>query len=218
MDNSLGLLAAFDLEAIGLLPAGWREDVVRVASARARSAELKGGAPASLEPVGTLIRYGLVDGEAVDEELPWLTRLYADLADDLASRVAGKSILTSDKVINGVNINVVQGVGGRYESHLDTNPLTGLIFVTTHAEEEGGQLEFDVPPSPLIVPPRAGVLLLFDATRAPHRVTPLKKDVTRISIPMNFYTKETLAERSPDLDSYLYSGGEPEQETATDLS
>lgn len=206
MANSLGLFAAFDLEDTGLLPAGWREDVVRVASTRVRSAELKGGAPASLEPIGTLIRYGLVDGEVVGEELPWLARLYADLADDLASRVAGRSILTSDKVINGVNINVLQGVGSRYESHLDTNPLTGLIFATTHAEEEGGQLEFDVTPSPLIFPPRAGMLLLFDATRAPHRVTPLKKDVTRISIPMNFYTKETLAQRSPDLDSYLYGG------------
>ena len=122
-------------------------------------------------------------------------------------------ILTSDKVINGVNINVLQGVGGRYESHLDTNPLTGLIFATTHADEEGGQLEFDVTPSPLIFPPRAGMLLLFDATRAPHRVTPLKKDVTRISIPMNFYTEETLEQRSPDLDSYLYGGREPKQAT-----
>jgi 2OG-Fe(II) oxygenase superfamily len=213
MANSLGLFASFDLEDTGLLPAGWREDVVRVASTRVRSAELKGGAPASLEPIGTLIRYGLVDGEVVGEELPWLARLYADLADDLASRVAGRSILTSDKVVNGVNINVLQGVGGRYESHLDTNPLTGLIFVTTHAEEEGGQLEFDVTPSPLVFPPRAGMLLLFDATRAPHRVTPLRKDVTRISIPMNFYTKETIAQHSPDLDFYLYGGREPKQAT-----
>jgi hypothetical protein len=55
--------------------------------------------------------------------------LYANLASDLASRVSGKRILTSDKVINGVNINLLQGAGCRYELHLDTNPLTGLIFV-----------------------------------------------------------------------------------------
>ena len=53
----------------------------------------------------------------------------------------GQSVLTSDKTINGVNINVLQGIGSRYESHLDTNPLTGLLFATTHASEEGGQLE-----------------------------------------------------------------------------
>ncbi len=206
MASPLGLFAAFDIEAAGLLPTGWREDVIRVASTLARPAELRGGAPASLEPVGTLIPYGLVDGEVVGEALPWLTRLYANLADDLASRLSGKSILTSDKPINGVNINVLRGVGSRYELHLDTNPLTGLIFATTHAADEGGQLEFDVQPSPLSFPPRSGVLLLFDATRAPHRVTPLTKDVTRISIPMNFYTEETLTQRSPDLDSYLYGG------------
>jgi len=208
MANLLGLFAALDIEATGLLPPGWREDVVRVASTLARPAELRGGAPASLEPVGTVIQYSLVDGEVVGKALPWLARLYADLADDLASRVSGKSILTSDKEINGVNINVLRGAGSRYELHLDTNPLTGLLFATTHAAEEGGQLEFDVDPSPLSIPPRAGMLLLFDATRAPHRVTPLTEDVTRISIPMNFYTEETIARRRPDLDAYLYGSRE----------
>ena len=89
----------------------------------------------------------------------------------------------------------------RRDVYLDTNPLTGILFATTHAPEDGGQLEFDVEPSPMTYAPRSGMLLLFDAIKVPHRVTPLKKAVTRISIPMNFFTEETLAQRSRTSDS-----------------
>ena len=56
MPNQLNIFAAFDIEAAGMLPDGWDQEVIRVANALARPAELRGGAPASLEPVGTLIR------------------------------------------------------------------------------------------------------------------------------------------------------------------
>jgi 2OG-Fe(II) oxygenase superfamily len=204
MPNLLGLFAAFDLEALEMLPANWDREVIDVALDLAQPAELRGGASSSLEPEGTLIRYGLVDGEAVESALPWLGRLYGEIAQDLAPRLTKQEIVTSDKPINGVNINVLRGVGSRYELHVDTNPLTGLLFVTTHPAEDGGQLVYEIEPSPLSYPPRTGVLLLFDATQAPHHVTPLLKDTTRISIPMNFFTPEALASRPPDLDSYLY--------------
>jgi hypothetical protein len=205
MPNQLRIFAAYDIEAAGMLPPGWNQELADAATALAKPAELRGGGPSSLEPAGTVIRYGLVDGETVEEALPWLARLYAELAHDLASRVYGQKMVTSDKTINGVNLNVLRGAGSRYELHVDTNPLTGLLFVTTHPTEDGGQLEFEIQPSSLSYPPRSGMLLLFDATKAPHRVTPLRREVTRISVPMNFYTEETLAHRPPGLDSYLYS-------------
>jgi hypothetical protein len=214
MPHRLGLLAAFDLEALALLPANWDREVIDAALDLAQPAELQGGTSSSLEPEGTIIRYGLVDGEAVASALPWLERLYAEIARDIAPRLTRQEIMTSGKAINGVNINVLRGVGSRYELHLDTNPLTGLLFVTTHPAEDGGQLVFDIEPSPLSYPPRTGVLLLFDATQAPHRVTPLLKDTTRISIPMNFFTPEALASRPPDLDSYLY-GSDREHDLPT---
>jgi hypothetical protein len=48
--------------------------------------------------------------------------------------------------------------------------------VTTHPADDGSQLMFEIDPSPLSYPPRVGVLLLFDAAQAPHRVTPAQED------------------------------------------
>ena len=196
--------ARYDLTGDALLPDGWVEDVMGVVRSNARHAELRGGVDSSLEPAGTVIEYDLVDGAAVRTRLQWLDALYRGQFRTLASEVFGEELLVSDQVTNGVNVNVLTHRGSRYELHVDTNPLTGLLFITTHHDSDGGKLVFHGEYDSCHVSPVTGHLLLFDARRAPHEVERLLTDGVRISVPMNYFTAEALAARDADLDNYLY--------------
>lgn len=81
----------------------------------------------------------------------------------------------------------------RFECHVDSNPVTGLLFLTTNGDGElvisrdpeavGVEgLERDCSP----VLPQEGMILFFDGKRYPHYVRPCKG--TRIAAVMNFYT------------------------------
>jgi hypothetical protein len=196
-------LCRFDLNRSKLLPPTWKYEIESTVNRMALEAQL-GGHSSSLEPEGTILKYRLVDGVAIRSHLPWLDDLYKREFLSRASEVYGEQLAPSDQVQNGVNINVIQGPTQRYERHVDTNPLTGLLFVTTHGPEEGGQLVFRGDADRLECEPQQGHLLLFDARDAPHEVTPLVSDTVRISVPMNYFTKEALAARPHDLDHYLY--------------
>jgi 2OG-Fe(II) oxygenase superfamily len=182
----------------------WVEQVKAVVAAEARDAELRGGVESSLEPAGTVIEYKLVDGNAVSSGLPWLDSLYRGQFRTWASELFGEELLASDQTTNGVNVNVLTHEGSRYELHVDTNPLTGLLFVTTHEESDGGGLVFHGQYDSCRCSPVSGHLLLFDARQAPHEVERLRTADIRISVPMNYFTADALAARSPGLDEYLY--------------
>ncbi|GAB3967945.1 2OG-Fe(II) oxygenase [Plantactinospora veratri] len=197
--------ARLDLNALDVLPTNWTAELLEAVETHARPARLDASDGSSLEPPGTVIEYELLDGAQVAQTVPWLDRLYRNEFLQLASETWGGQLLASDDIRNGVNVNILRGRGSKYEWHVDTNPLTGLLFATSHDLEDGGMLTFRGEYDDAVCVPCAGHLLLFDAREAPHRVTPLKRRGIRVSVPMNFFTAETLAERSPALDGYLYS-------------
>lgn len=131
-----------DLAAEALLPADWAEQIHAAVIDAATPALLRGGTSTSLEPAGSDIAYRLLDGNAVREQLPWLDALYRGELAAIASAAAGRPLVPALSVQAGVNVNVLDGPGGRYELHLDSNPLTGLLFVTAHDADGGGQLLF----------------------------------------------------------------------------
>jgi hypothetical protein len=151
--------------------------------------------------------YKLVTGDVISDELPWLDELYRTEFTAMASTVAGVPMVPSSSVVNGVNINVLVGRGARYENHLDSNPLTGVLFVTAHDSTVGGQLVFEPRDGDrVVVDPTPGVLALFDAREIPHSVTPLLADHgMRVSIPMNFFRADEGEVRPEGLDDYLYA-------------
>jgi hypothetical protein len=102
----------------------------------------------------------------------------------------------------------------RFECHVDSNPLTGLLFCTEH--QAGGELAFSNDPAATglaeverdcsIVRPHAGHLVFFDARDHPHYARPLRStsDV-RIIAAMNFYTESCPeSTRSKELNRHLY--------------
>src|SRR5258708_1999809 len=123
-------LVHIDLAMSGLLPANWQLDIFRVAAIFAQDAELRANTPTSLEDEGTLLAYRLVTGEVIARKLSWLDELYRTTLTTYASFVAMEPMIPSPDIRNGVNLNVLWQSGQRYERHTDSNPLTGILFVT----------------------------------------------------------------------------------------
>ncbi len=198
--------AEFDLLKTDWLPHDWEEQVFSVSDEYSKLIYLDGKSSTSREPEDTEgVNYKIVLGGIIRQEIKWLYDLYSLHFLELASGVNQGQTLASSDIDSSININIISGIGARYEWHVDTNPLTGLFFVTTHSHEDGGQLLFRGVSGDKVVLPKAGTLLLFDARKIPHTVLPLKKDINRLSIPMNYYTPEWTIEkvRPADLDLYI---------------
>ena len=102
----------------------------------------------------------------------------------------------------------------RFECHVDSNPLTGLLFCTDHLE--GGELVVAHDPSAAdvsgverdcsVIRPHAGHLIFFDAREHPHYARALTEaSGTRIVAVMNFYTESCPESTRPtELNKHLY--------------
>jgi 2OG-Fe(II) oxygenase superfamily len=87
----------------------------------------------------------------------------------------------------------------RYECHVDSNPIEGLLYVTDHPKSSGGELAVatkvnaasvaDVEADCSVIYPTYGNLVFFDARRFAHYVRPLvSDDARRVVVAMNYYT------------------------------
>lgn len=200
------LYREFDLTATGLLPNQWYSDILDIVQRFERKTILDGNSITSREPAGNVqIEVGVVTGDVIRSHLPWLFALYQAELCDLASQAAEYRVYPSNDLASSVNINVLRGQAARYEWHVDSNPLTGLLFVTTHTAEDGGELMFQQGNQLALVRPVTGRFIAFDARQVPHTVLPLKRDGVRISIPVNFYASSAEQSRPADLDGYLYT-------------
>ena len=124
------------------------------------------------------------------------------------------SIATDERIT--INLNLQRGSAMRYECHVDSNPLEGLLYVTDHPPGTGGELVVshrltartvpEVDESAAIVYPRAGHLLFFDARQRAHYVRSLtSEDAVRVVVAMNFYTPSCPeSSRPPDLNRHLF--------------
>lgn len=199
------IYAAFDIQELGLLPTDWIEQITHVVDEYAEHTQLDGSSSTSREPVpDEKMDVYLVTGDTIREHLPWLYSLYENEFLQLASTVAQQPLYPCTDVVASININVLRGRGARYEWHVDSNPLTGMLYVTTHRYGDGGELVFEKDGTRTTVYPEAGIFIAFDAREIPHTVLPLSKDAVRLSIPMNYYHSKDQQTRLSGLDSYLY--------------
>lgn len=196
------------------LPPYWQEDITECVAKYREWRYLSGESMTSRQrQLGSAADFvvGVADGKVVARELPWLIDLYRGRLLGLANNMSLGSYVCSDDERSSINGNVLP-VGSGYEWHVDTNPLTGLLFVTEHPAGSGGELVFRPDPvarpaeewEELVVRPRSGDLLLFDAREAAHHVRQVDGPHERITIPMNYYFADGPAFRPDDLDDYLY--------------
>jgi hypothetical protein len=202
----------FDLN--GILPNDWQHEV-RVTAADADFRDFP-RTPVLSREAGDVrhITRGRVHADQVRDRLPWLYHHYRGAFLELAGEACEEKVTPARDDRYGVVLNVQLGTGMRFECHIDSNPLTGLLFCTEHVD--GGELVFahdaaaasiaDVEQDCSIVRPSAGHLIFFDARRYPHYVRPLTQaSDMRVVAVMNYYTQSyPESNRPPELNRHLY--------------
>ena len=155
--------------------------------------------------------------DQVRQHLPWLYRSYRGEFLELAGLACAERVAAASDDRYGVVLNVQRGTTMRFECHVDSNPLTGLLFCTDH--QAGGELVFahdataadvcSVERDCSVIRPRAGHLIFFDARQHPHYARPLAaaSDMRVVAV-MNFYTESCPESTRPrELNKHLYGDG-----------
>jgi hypothetical protein len=159
---------------------------------------------------------GRVHADHVRHRLPWLYRLYRGYLLKLARQTRTERVIPARDYRYGVVLNVQRGTEMRFECHVDSNPLTGLLFCTDHPAGAGGELVFAHDPDAAeigaveqdctVIRPHAGQVIFFDGRRYPHYARPLTSESDmRIVAVMNFYTESCPeSTRPPELNRHLF--------------
>jgi hypothetical protein len=204
----------FDLT--GFLPQGWRHEIA-AAAAVADFRDFPRTPILSRESADVPhISRGRVHASDVRRELPWLYRLYREEFLGLAQKVSDERVMAARDDRYGIVLNVQRGTEMRFECHVDSNPLTGLLFCTDHPAGAGAELVFARDPYAAgidalergcsVIRPHAGHLIFFDGRRHPHYARPLvsASDVRIVAV-MNFYTESCPESTRPqDLNRHLF--------------
>lgn len=201
-------------DVTSLRPEGWQEAVRDVAA----DADFQRFPPTPIlsreAPEVTYIERGRVDADTVMQRLPWLYKLYRTEFLEQAARAWGEHIDAAFDDRYGVVLNVQRGKKMRFECHVDSNPVTGLLFLTGHSE--GAELVVSRDPDAtgvdglerdsVSVTPQAGQIIFFDGKNHPHYARELsgESDVRVVAV-MNFYTASCPeSTRPPELNRHRF--------------
>jgi hypothetical protein len=203
-------------DVTGMLPPPWQRNVLDVAAgAEFRDFPVTPVITREAVSVRHILR-GRVHARQVAHGLPWLHRFYRSDFRRLAERVVCGQVATARDERYGAVLNVQRGTRMRFECHVDSNPLTGLLFFTDHGLGAGGELvvahvrearsKADIDGSCSVIRAQAGHLIFFDGRYQPHYVRPLTSDgAVRIVAVMNYYTDACAESTRPvELNRHLY--------------
>ena len=204
---------AFDVT--GLLPLVWPDDVKMVAAdADFRNFPRTPVLSREAEYVRYITR-GRVHADKVQQRLPWLYKLYRSEFLELAAQAWGEPIKAAHDDRYGIVLNVQQGNAMRFECHVDSNPVTGLLFFTDHPAG-GGEIVAGNDPDAVgvealekdgsVIRPQAGQLIFFDGKTHPHYARALRAEPDmRVVAVMNFYTDSCPESTRPrELNRHLF--------------
>ena len=189
----------FDLT--GRLSERWQQEIAAVAAAEAEFREFPRTPSLSREAADVRsISRGRLHAGDLRHSLPWLYRLYRGLFLDLAREVAcGEPVTAARDDRYGMVLNVQRGTTMRFECHVDSNPVTGLLFCTDHPAGRAANSSSRMTRRPAesrrgdrdcsVIRRSAGRLIFFDGRDYPHYARPLMNEPdVRVVAVMNFYT------------------------------
>jgi hypothetical protein len=196
------------------LPPGWQQDVAAAAEeAEVRAFPRTPVISRESQEVQEIGR-GRVHADQVSHHLPWLFKAYRNELLDLAREVSIEPVSAAEDDRYGVVLNVQRGGSMRFECHVDSNPLTGLLFCTDHqagaelviANDTDAEGVAGIDRNCSVIRPHAGHLIFFDARQYPHYARMVTADSeTRIVAVMNFYTESFPESTRPrELNRHLY--------------
>ena len=202
-------------DVTSLLDEGWQKDI-RAAAAGADFRAFPRTPTLSREASDvTHIERGRVHAETVMERLPWLYKLYRNEFLELAAEAWGEPIDAADDDRYGVVLNVQRGKTMRFECHVDSNPVTGILFLTDHPAGAGDLVVSHDPDAVGVdglerdctsIRPEEGQIIFFDGKTYPHyaRCLPDESDVRIVAV-MNFYTESCPeSTRPPELNRHRF--------------
>jgi hypothetical protein len=206
-----------EFDAEPFLPKGWDEQIVSFALENAVARTLTPTSVTSREASRELkIPVLTVGGTQINEGLGWLFALYRGTFRDRGQTCVDEPLAPAADQRYAITLNIQRGTDMRYECHVDSNPLEGLLYVTTHPSGTGGELvvcnranavgvERIMQDCKRILPEK-GKLLFFDARDHPHLVTPLKDSCSiRVVVTMNYYVPSCPESSRPkDLNRHLF--------------
>jgi hypothetical protein len=206
----------FQFDVAQELKPGWDLEVIDFALSNINSKRIIPTHSTSRESSSDMeITTFVVGGRKISAELPWLFDYYQTLFPEYAQKCVDEPVFTAEDQRYALNINVQKGNIMRYECHVDTNPLQGMLYVTSHPEGDGGELVVanngdvsgieNILDDCTMLHPQKGKLTFFDGRRHSHFVNSLNDpDAVRVAIAMNFYTpSSTESMRPPDLNKHL---------------
>lgn len=201
----------------GALPPDWQHEIAAVAADADFRAFPRTPVLSREGPDVSHISRGRVHADQVRHRLPWLHQAYRGEFLKLAGEACAEPVAAARDDRYGIVLNVQRGTGMRFECHVDSNPLTGLLFCTDH--RSGGELVIahdaaaadvrSVESNCSVIRPHAGHVIYFDAREHPHYARPLTAaSGMRIVAVMNFYTESCPESTRPkELNRHLY--GDP---------
>ncbi len=202
-------------DVTSLLPEGWQQDIGPVAEEADFQLVPRTPLLSREAPDVTEVERGRVSAETVMQRLPWLYKLYRNEFLELAARAWSEHIDAAVDERYGVVLNVQRGKTMRFECHVDSNPVTGLLFLTGHPEG-GGELVVSHAPDAVgvdglerdctVITPEAGQIIFFDGESHPHSARELsgESDVRVVAV-MNFYTRSCPeSTRPPELNRHRF--------------
>jgi hypothetical protein len=198
------------------LPDDWQQELIDAAA----GADFREYPPTPIltrESTGVRsISRGRLHATSVRQRLPWLYELYRGHFLELARDASTEPVMAALDDRYGIVLNVQRGTTMRFECHVDSNPLTGLLFCTDHYAGAGGELVFAHDPAAAdtgavergcsVIRPQAGHLIFFDGRKHPHYARPLTSESEwRIVAVMNFYTMSCPESTRPaELNRHLF--------------
>ncbi len=204
---------AFDVT--GLLPLDWPDNIKMIAA----EADFRNfpRTPVLSREAGNVefVARGRVHADKVRQQLPWLYKLYRSEFLDLGAQAWGEPLKAAGDDRYGVVLNVQLGSTMRFECHVDSNPVTGLLFFTDHPQG-GGELVAGHDPDAVgiealerdgsVIRPQAGQLIFFDGKTYPHYARTLRSQHdARVVAVMNFYTESCPESTRPtELNRHLF--------------
>jgi 2OG-Fe(II) oxygenase superfamily len=192
LEHSMTSVYCLDLGQAGLLPSDWQDQVAALAAGpdRQRLIEESG-------ETGSWT-FDIVSPEIVTTQLPWLSALYAGPLCRFASVAFGLELVPARRRSSTVTLNILSGIGATNVWHSDQNRVTGVLYASSHAAADGGELEFR---DGSAQSPQAGVFVCF-AGAAEHQVAPLRAAQPRLALAMTFYGAADAQPLAASHDSY----------------
>jgi hypothetical protein len=202
-------------DVTSLLPEGWQKDIGVVADEADIRAFPRTPILSREAPDVTHIERGRVHADTVMQRLPWLYKLYRNEFLELAAEAWREPMDAAYDDRYGVVLNVQSGKTMRFECHVDSNPVTGILFFTNHPAG-GGELVVSHDPRAVGVDeleqdcthirPEAGQIIFFDGKTYPHYARHLRGESgARVVAVMNFYTRSCPeSTRPPELNRHRF--------------